>query len=87
MHKFKKTKGKTAWVAMKLDMKKAYDRLEWDFIQKCLLNYGFHSVWINWIMECITQCLILFWLMINLLVWLDLLGEFDKEIRYLHTSL
>ena len=27
MHKFKKTKGKTAWVAMKLDMQKVYDQL------------------------------------------------------------
>jgi len=28
LHKFKKCKGKTAWIAMKLDMEKAYDRLE-----------------------------------------------------------
>jgi len=28
MHKFKTLKNKTSWVAMKLDMKKAYDRLE-----------------------------------------------------------
>jgi len=36
MHKFKILKGKTAWVALKLDMEKAYDRLELDFIQACL---------------------------------------------------
>jgi len=40
MHKFKILKGKTAWVALKFDMKKAYDRLEWDFIQVCLQNLG-----------------------------------------------
>ena len=55
MHKFKKAKGKTAWVALKLDMEKAYDRLEWDYIKKCLELYGFHSAWIKWIMECITS--------------------------------
>jgi len=54
LHKFKKCKGKTAWVAMKLDMKKAYDRLEWDFIDKCLQELGFHPQWIKWIMECIS---------------------------------
>jgi len=53
MHKFKQAKGKTAWVALKIDMEKAYDRLEWDFIEQCLKKFGFHSIWIKWIMECI----------------------------------
>ena len=54
MHKFRKTKGKHAWVALKLDMEKAYDQLEWPFIRACLQQLGFHSKWINWVMECIT---------------------------------
>jgi len=54
MHKFKKVNGKTTWVTLKLDMEKAYDRLEWDYIQKCLQEYGFHPRCIKWIMECIT---------------------------------
>ena len=28
LHKFNKCKGKAAWVAIKLDMEKVYDRLE-----------------------------------------------------------
>jgi len=28
MHKFKNLKGKAAWVALKLDIEKAYDRLQ-----------------------------------------------------------
>ena len=55
MHKFKKTTGKTTWVALKLDMEKAYDRLEWDCIQKCLELYGFHPTWVKWVMECISS--------------------------------
>ena len=55
MHKYRKTTGKIAWVALKLDMKKAYDRLEWYFIQKCLEEYGLHIIWIKWIIECITS--------------------------------
>jgi len=54
MHKFRKVTGKIAWVALKLDMEKAYDRLEWDFIKNCLRQYGFHSRFIKLIMECIT---------------------------------
>jgi len=54
VHKFKVLKGKAAWVVLKLDMEKAYDRLEWDFIQACLQQFRFHETRIKWIMECIT---------------------------------
>ena len=55
MHKFKKTQGKQAWVALKLDMEKAYDRIEWSCIRQCPEQLGFHQQWIQWIMECITS--------------------------------
>ena len=38
-----------------MDVEKAYDRLEWDYIRKCLEIYDFHSTWIKWIIECITS--------------------------------
>ena len=40
MHKFKLAKGKTAWVAIKLNMEKVYDKLEWDFLFACLTQMG-----------------------------------------------
>jgi len=49
MHKFKNLKAKFAWVVIKLDMKEMYDRIEWDFIFKCLQKMGFYLTWNSWI--------------------------------------
>lgn len=40
-------------VAIKLDMSKAYDRLEWSFIKDILLAYGFESRWVELVMKLI----------------------------------
>ena len=41
-------------MAVKMNMSKAYDRIEWQFISDVLYQLGFHAIWINWIMQCIT---------------------------------
>ena len=46
--------GKTGFMALKLDMSKAYDRVEWAFLEKILLKMGFQNSWVSLIMECIT---------------------------------
>ena len=40
-------------MAMKTDMSKAYDRIEWSFVKEVLGMLGFDARWISWIMSCI----------------------------------
>ncbi|XP_059654867.1 uncharacterized protein LOC132301645 [Cornus florida] len=36
-------------MTVKVDIKKAYDSVSWDFLLKILKGYGFSAVWISWI--------------------------------------
>ena len=40
-------------LVVKLDISKAYDRLEWSFLEECLWAYGFVEQWIVKVMKCV----------------------------------
>ncbi|KAH9683148.1 reverse transcriptase domain-containing protein [Citrus sinensis] len=55
MHFLKrKRQGKHGVAALKIDMSKAYDRLEWGYLQEMMLKMGFDARWVNLIMLCVT---------------------------------
>ncbi|XP_074293448.1 uncharacterized protein LOC141620491 [Silene latifolia] len=52
-HSMRSRKGKTGIMALKLDLEKAYDKLEWPFIEFSLRDMGLATRMINTIMRCI----------------------------------
>ncbi|KAI3452547.1 hypothetical protein Pfo_009211 [Paulownia fortunei] len=43
-------------VVFKLDMAKAYDRVQWGFLYKVLQKMGFPASWISYVKHCIENC-------------------------------
>ena len=44
----------SSYMAVKTDITKAYDRLEWNFLAETMKVMGFDGKWIRWIMSCVT---------------------------------
>jgi hypothetical protein len=46
--------GGNGMAAIKLDMSKAYDRVEWTFLEKMISRFGFSVQWVQMVMKCVT---------------------------------
>lgn len=55
MHYLNRKKGKSGACAIKLDMAKAYDRVEWNYLRKIMLKMGFHDGFVSLVMRCVTS--------------------------------
>ena len=74
----RKTQGKVDQMALKLDMSKAYDKVEWEFLERIMRHLGLGDRLVNLIMSCISSVLILCSLMVSL--W-DLLNRNEVFVR------
>jgi hypothetical protein len=74
-------------VLCKLDMEKAYDHIDWNFLLYLLRRCGFRERWCSWIKHCISS--VRFSVLINGVPsgFLGVLVGFVKEILSLLFSL
>ncbi|KAL3825541.1 hypothetical protein ACJIZ3_021570 [Penstemon smallii] len=56
MHYLHNRKGKKGFLAIKVDLSKAYDRVEWKLLLHILHCLGFCEKFVSWIKQCISSC-------------------------------
>ncbi|XP_050273143.1 uncharacterized protein LOC126716155 [Quercus robur] len=54
IYSLRKRKGRMGFMVIKIDLEKAYDRLEWSFIKMVLQHFGFLESMIKLIMSCVS---------------------------------
>ncbi|QHO04624.1 LINE-1 retrotransposable element ORF2 protein [Arachis hypogaea] len=55
IHSMRNKKGRQGWMAIKIDLEKAYDKLKWSFVEDTLKDIGLPSNTIELILSCISS--------------------------------
>jgi hypothetical protein len=55
IHFMRKSKKKKGFVAFKLELEKAFDKFNWDFLKSCLHDFGFPDATTRLSMHCVTS--------------------------------
>jgi hypothetical protein len=51
----RRTRGMKGELALKIDISKAYDKVDWGFMRGMLEKLGFSEQWIHWMMLCVSS--------------------------------
>jgi ribonuclease HI len=51
----RRTRGAKGELALKIDISKAYDKVEWSFLKGVLVRMGFSDTWVQWMMLCVSS--------------------------------
>ncbi|GAU35928.1 hypothetical protein TSUD_69610 [Trifolium subterraneum] len=51
----RKTQGRRGELTLKIDISKAYDKVDWGFLRGVMTKMGFSDVWIQWVMMCVSS--------------------------------
>lgn len=54
VHAMRREKGKQGWCVVKIDMMKAYDRVDWAYLQGVMQQLGFAEGWVSLVMRCVS---------------------------------
>ena len=55
IHTISNKKGRGGYMAIKVDLENAYDKIEWSFIREVLINANLPHNLVNLIMSCVSS--------------------------------